>query len=290
MNLKDIIMLIRVRQWYKNTVIFLPLIFGKELFNLFSIQQTFIGFLALCLVSSANYVVNDLVDAKRDRRNPEKKSRPIASRRVKTWQAVVMTLLLLCFGLYISYTLSLMFFVFALALFLSTQLYSFVLRNEPFADILMVAINFVIRTISGAFVITKGVEPYIEVSSWLILCPFFLALFLVISKRRAEAMFLKNKATLHRKVLSTYNEEMTSAMLVISTTLLISSYSLYTFFSAYHYLIFTLPLVLFIIFRFFHYAQKGLEIARHPELIYKEKGIMIAIFLTIIVAIFSIYL
>ena len=283
-------MLIRVRQWYKNTVIFLPLIFGKELFNLFSIQQTFIGFLALCLVSSANYVVNDLVDAKRDRRNPEKKSRPIASRRVKTWQAVVMTLLLLCFGLYISYTLSLMFFVFALALFLSTQLYSFVLRNEPFADILMVAINFVIRTISGAFVITKGVEPYIEVSSWLILCPFFLALFLVISKRRAEAMFLKNKATLHRKVLSTYNEEMTSAMLVISTTLLISSYSLYTFFSAYHYLIFTLPLVLFIIFRFFHYAQKGLEIARHPELIYKEKGIMIAIFLTIIVAIFSIYL
>jgi len=130
MNFIDTIKLIRANQWYKNLVIFLSLIFGKELFNLFAFQQTIIGFLALCLISSSNYIINDIIDIKKDRNNPEKKNRPLASGSIKIWQALIIFLFLLLLGLYISFSLSKIFFIFVLTLLTFTQLYSFILKNE----------------------------------------------------------------------------------------------------------------------------------------------------------------
>jgi len=69
--------IIRVYQWYKNLVIFLPIFFAGEFLNLRAVELTALGFLALCLVSSANYVLNDIIDRKRDKLHPEKKYRPL---------------------------------------------------------------------------------------------------------------------------------------------------------------------------------------------------------------------
>jgi len=147
----------------------------------------------------------------------------------------------------------------------------------------------VIRTVSGSFVITKGIEPYIKISSWLILCPFFLALFLVTSKRESEILLLQNEAKQHKKILIGYTKKLTFALMIISTVLLISSYSLYVFFSSYPNLMFTLPFVLYLIFRFFNFVETKSAIARHPELLYKDKRSVITILIIIIITFFSIY-
>ena len=78
----DLIRLIRVKQWYKNLVVFLPIIFLVKFFDGDALLKVFLAFVALCFVSSANYVINDVVDFKRDRLNPEKKNRPISSGRM----------------------------------------------------------------------------------------------------------------------------------------------------------------------------------------------------------------
>ncbi|MBU4353021.1 MAG: UbiA prenyltransferase family protein [Nanoarchaeota archaeon] len=280
--------LLRVKQWYKNLVIFLPLIFAKEFFNETALIYTIIGFFALCLISSSNYIINDVIDREKDKKNIEKKLRPIASSKIKIWQAITLSILSLILGLAISLKLSLMFAILGIALFLLSQLYTFKLKNEAFADILIISTNFVIRAVAGAFVITNGLKPYVAVSPWLILCPFFFALFLVVIKRRSES-FLK-KSIEHRPVLKIYNEKTTSALMTISTALLIVSYSLYTFFSPYFFLFLTIPFVLYIIFRLFHLTEKGDEKVRHLELIYKDIRIVIPTIIIIIIAFLSIYL
>jgi len=280
--------LFRVKQWYKNLVIFLPLIFAKEFFNETALLYTVIGFFALCLISSSNYIINDIIDREKDKKNIEKKLRPIASGKIKVWLGLTLSIISLIFGLAISYKLSLMFTLLGLSLFILSQLYTFKLKNEAFADILIVSTNFVMRTVAGAFVITIGLKPYVAVSPWLILCPFFFALFLVVIKRRSES-FLK-KSIEHRPVLKIYNEKTTSALMTISTTLLIASYSLYTFFSPYFYLFLTIPFVLYIIFRLFHLTEKGDKTVRHLELIYKDIRIIIPSIIILIIIFLSIYL
>jgi len=280
--------LFRVKQWYKNLVIFLPLIFAKEFFNETALLYTIIGFFALCLISSSNYIINDIKDREKDKKNIEKKLRPIASGKIKVWLGLILSILALILGLIIALKLSFMFTILGIALFLLSQLYTFKLKDEAFADILIISTNFVIRTVAGAFVITIGLKPYVAVSPWLILCPFFFALFLAVIKRRSESFIKKSIA--HRPVLKIYNEKTTSALMTISTTLLIASYSLYTFFSPYFFLFLTIPFVLYIIFQLFHLTEKGDKTVRHLELIYKNFRIVIPSLIIIIIVFFSIYL
>lgn len=280
--------LLRIKQWYKNLVVFLPLIFAKEFFNETALFYTIIGFFALCLVSSSNYIINDIIDRDIDKKNIEKKSRPIASGKIRLWQAILISTVCLATGLTISFSLSIMFGVLASILFVLSQLYSFKLKNEAFADILIISTNFVIRAVAGAFVISNDFKPYVEVSPWLILCPFFFALFLAVIKRRSES-FLK-KSIEHRPVLKIYNEKTTSALMTISTTLLIACYSLYTFFSPYFFLFLTIPFVLYIVFRLFHLTENKDKRVRQLELIYKDIKIIIPSMIIILIIFLSIYL
>ena len=288
--MKYIIKLMRIRQWYKNLVIFLPLIFAKQIFHMDSFLFTFIGFFALSLMTSTNYIINDIIDRKIDRQHPEKKDRPIASGKIKVWQGILIAILLFIASIGLSLVLSLPFLGFSLLLFLSTLFYSLFFKNEPFLDIIIIAINFVIRAVSGAFVISTGLKPYVTISPWLILCPFFLSLFLSSAKREGDLMFLGKKAEMHRKVLNTYNKDLTRALMIISTTLLIITYSLYVFFSEFPGLLISLPVALYIIFRYFYLVESGSVIARQTEKIYQDKKIVLAIILWIIVVFISIYL
>lgn len=288
MALKDYITLMRPKQWYKNLLVFLPLIFAQEFYAM-PLMKTVEGFFALCLASSFNYILNDIIDRKRDRINAEKRYRPIASNRVSVWQAIILALILILGVGYLSMQLSPIFSIFMATFVVLTQLYSFMLKNKIFADVLLISVNFVLRAISGAWVISNGTHPYIAFSAWLILCPFFLALFLAVSKRRSETIFLKEKATEHRSVLQIYTPSITSALMQISTVLFISSYALFTFFSAYKSLLFSLPFVLYIIFQFFQMAEQGSIVVRHPELIYKEKELVIPAIIILIIVALSIY-
>ncbi|MBN2421637.1 UbiA family prenyltransferase [Candidatus Woesearchaeota archaeon] len=287
--IKDLIKLARPHQYYKNLVIFLPLVFAKQLFNLSAIQKTVYGFFILCLVSSVNYIINDLIDIKQDKAHPEKRTRPLASGRITKLSAVIIASLLLIVSFLSSFNLSLMFFIFVLSLFITGTFYSLILKNEPFIDVVIIAINFVIRAVSGAFVISQGNLPYVKVSQWLIFCPFFLSLFLSVSKRESDLKLLGKKSVSHKKVLGYYNLSLTKALTVISTTILIIVYSLYIFFSEFTYLLFSLPVSLYVIFRYLYLVESGSKITRHPHLIYKDKKIFSGILLWAVIAFISVY-
>ena len=276
--------LFRIRQWYKNLLIFLPLFFIAGIFDSQNFFLTLLGFLCLCLVSSATYIINDLVDIKKDRLNPEKSLRPLAAGTIKTSSAIFVMLILLSGSLVLSYSLDFFFFLALCGIFLFGQLYTFWLKRIIFADILTIATLFVIRAISGVFIIKVSISP------WLILCPFFLSLFLSVGKRHSEQLLMGEKAMETRGVLKDYDPTLTNALMIISTTLLVASYALYSILSEHDYLILTLPFALFVIFRFFWLIQQGSLIARHPERIVSDLGMVAGVLLWVIVTFLTIYL
>ncbi|MDI6737434.1 MAG: decaprenyl-phosphate phosphoribosyltransferase [Nanoarchaeota archaeon] len=273
--------LIRVRQWYKNLVIFLPIIFAAHFMNLNEILLTALGFIALCLVSSSTYIINDIIDRETDKKNPEKKTRPIAAGVIGLRRAYIAAAFMLALGLLLAFMLSAAFTAMAFAIFIITFCYSIKLKHIAILDIMAIAVNFVLRAVSGAYIISVVVSP------WLIICTFFLSLFLSAGKRFSESEFLAKKAAKHRSVLSDYTPELTNALLNISTVALIMAYSLYSFLSIYPMLILTLPIALYIIFHYLALIYNGSEIARKTEMFYKDKGLMAGL-LVFFAAVFAI--
>ncbi len=267
---------IRVKQWYKNLVIFLPLLFIGKFFDSGLLVLTALGFFALCLLSSANYITNDITDIKKDRGNPEKATRPLASGKIKVWQATALAVFLLGVSFAIGAGLSHKFLSVQLALFAVGQIYNIFLRKEEFADILTISSNFVLRAVSGTFIIGSDISP------WLVICTFLLSLFLSISKRHGELEMLRENAVAHRPVLKFYTREVTGALMIVATTTLIMSYSLYSFLSNKN-LLFTLPVSLYAVFRYFYLAYSGNEIARKPENLYKDWKLSASVFVWILI-------
>ena len=201
MKLTQVFMLLRPEQYYKNLVIFLALYFSGNFLDSEMLGLTILGFVTLCLVSSANYIVNDIVDRKKDKHHKEKAIRPIANGTISSGQGAVIAIIFFGIGLGLAYALSLKFFFALTALIFSSTTYSLLLRNELFMDILVIAINFVIRAVSGAFLLSVWVSP------WLLIGTFLLALFLATGKRKAERIFLKKETRQHRPLLESYSDE-----------------------------------------------------------------------------------
>jgi 4-hydroxybenzoate polyprenyltransferase len=152
-------------------------------------------------------------------------------------------------------------------------LYSLFLKKEAFVDVLVIGINFVIRASSGAFIID------VTISHWLIIGIFFLSLFLSIGKRQADLIFLGKNAKKHRAVLEVYSRENTTALMIVATSLLVITYTFYSFSNDSPHLIFTLPFSLYVIFRYFTLVFTGSEIPRHPERTVKDYRMMAGILL-----------
>jgi 4-hydroxybenzoate polyprenyltransferase len=278
-KIKDYIKLMRVRQWYKNLIVFLALIFSENLFNGEMFFLTILAFVSLSFISSAGYIINDIVDKKKDQLHPEKRYRPIAAERIKKFSAITLTILLLIMGITLGSLINLQFLLILISLFVITQIYTFFLKQVLFADILTIASLFAIRAISGGLAIEVWISP------WLVLCPFFLAMFLVVGKRKSDISLMKNNASKTRKLLDHYTTELTNQMMNLSTILLIVSYSLYSFLSEHPKLIYTLPFGIYLIFKFSYLINNGSEIARHPEKMFTDKtlwgGVLIWTLLTI---------
>jgi len=282
--MKLVLELLRTKQWYKNLLVFLPIIFAEHLFRLSELALTALGFVALCLVSSSGYIINDIVDIEADRKNPEKRSRPIASGKIKVSTALIISIVLLFFSVFIAAALSEWFLYSVIALFLLNGVYSFGIKNVAFADMLFIATNFVIRAASGAFITGLRISP------WLILCTFFLSLFLATGKRVSELNLLKTKAYTHRVALKGFAPKIADSLLTISTTCLLMSYSLYSFMSIYPLLILSLPFALYVIFRYLFLIYSGARTARHPEEVFKDIHITIGMALWLAVTLLVIYL
>ena len=175
-----ILVSLRPGQWIKNALIFTAIIFNGQLttFNFFI--KCLGGFVVFCLLSSASYLFNDLIDLRYDRLHPKKKYRPLASGELNPITAIQTAILLSLTGLFFSLFLGYGLFLLGLGFVLLHLLYSSILKKFAVLDILAIASSFIIRTLAGE-VLTGYHVPI-----WLMLTVVFLSLFIAAGKRRSE--------------------------------------------------------------------------------------------------------
>jgi 4-hydroxybenzoate polyprenyltransferase len=240
----------RPRQWTKNLFVAAALLFAGKLFDRGLALRTALAVLAFCVASGAVYLVNDLLDRKRDRSHPRKSLRPIASGTLGAAPAAVAAAVLLAVALAGGAALGRPFAL-ALLVYLAIQAaYCTVLRNVVILDAFALAAGFVARVVAGAVAID------VEISSWLLVCTTLIALFLALCKRRQELSSLAGGAARHREVLAQYSEYLLDQMIAVAAAATVVAYALYTmaestiakFGSA--NLIFTLPFVIYGLFRY----------------------------------------
>jgi 4-hydroxybenzoate polyprenyltransferase len=252
--LKALIKTMRPRQWTKNVFIFAALVFDKQLFVVDSFLRTLAGFALFCLVSSAVYILNDLVDIEADRQHPIKKDRPIPSGKLPVSVALGAFAVLVAVSLVLGYVLEPLFAAVLAVYVLVNLLYSKWLKHVPIVDVLIIASGFVLRVAAGVTLI--DVERF---SPWLYVVMTLLSLFLGFGKRRAEITLLAQDAGSHRKVLDGYTLALLDQYILIVSSTTVVAYSLYTFSApnlpANHSMMLTIPFVVYTIFRYLYLIQ-----------------------------------
>ncbi len=288
--LKDIIIALRPKQWTKNVLVFAGAIFAEDLFVPHLIQNSLFAFIIFCLISSSTYLINDVMDREKDALHPRKKFRPIASGKVSIGTAMTIAVILIIFCIYSGFKLNTNYGIIITAYFLTTLLYSLFLKRVVILDVMIVASGFMFRAIGGAYAINE------QVSSWLIICTIFLALFFALNKRRAEFLALGENAGAVRKTLFSYNPEFLDQMITTATASCVMAYSLYTLDSdtvekfGTRNLIITLPFVIYGLFRYLYLSYHH-NMGETPELtIIKDKPILLCILLYAITVVLIIYL
>lgn len=260
--LKALLKTMRPKQWVKNVFVFAAIVFDRQLLNPAALLNTIFATIAFCLVSSAVYVINDLVDIEKDRQHPTKCKRPLPSGQLspKVALAAAIGLPVVCIPAAFVFNVALGIILTA---YLGLQLlYSFYLKHVVIIDVMAIATGFVLRVAAGVVVIEVA-----RFSPWLYVCMTLLALFLGVGKRRHELFTLGEDANSHRASLEHYNLELIDQMSVVVTSAAIMAYSLYTFsapnlprIDGQPLMMLTIPFVLYGIFRYqylIHVRQEG---------------------------------
>jgi len=265
-KISSVISLLRVQQWYKNIIIFFGIVFALELVSPANIFVSILGFIALCLITSAGYIRNDILDLQQDKIHPEKCKRPLPSGQITLKKANTIFLIIIGIGLLLSFSLDLLFGVFMIALIINTEIYSRITKNIVFLDVFAIGINFVIRAVCGIVLINTPISP------WIVFGVFCVALFLGFMKRKSEITTLKNSASSHRKVLSRYTKFSLNISVFISAMMIITIFTIYSVIGPFDdgRLILTIPFIALIILRQL-YLSKINHILIQKNEFYKDK-------------------
>lgn len=216
-----ILRMLRVNQWIKNLVIFVAIIFSGKLFEGDLFVNSLYAFGVFCLLSSASYVLNDIIDYPYDKKHPIKKHRPIASGQITIAEATFTVFVLTFISLAISLLFSINFFLLAFVFILLHFFYSLYLKKYPVIDIFTISFSFMIRTFAG-----EVVSGY-HIPIWLLLTIFFVSLFMATVKRHAE---LVSRGVETRESLISYKEHLLDFMTNTFATATIIAFSFYTYF------------------------------------------------------------
>jgi 4-hydroxybenzoate polyprenyltransferase len=279
----------RIQQWIKNFFIFAALIFSGNLFILKDFLLTTAGFILFSLLASGVYIFNDIIDIEHDRNHPLKSHRPLPSGKLSKSIALISSLVLILLSITVSFILKTQFALILLIYLIINVWYSYHLKNVVILDVMTIAAGFVLRVVSGAVIID------VPTSEWLIICTILLSLFLGFSKRRHELLILENSANSHRSVLQDYSPYFLDQMIGIVTATTVMSYALYTIseetirkFGTKN-LIYTVPFVLYGIFRYLYLVHKKEKGGNPTKLMLTDIPLLLNVILWIIVAIIIIY-
>ena len=247
--MKDFFKLIRVKHWPKNILIFLPVFFSSNILSTKYLKISLIAFIVFCLSASIVYIINDLNDLEKDKNHPIKKTRPLASGKIKLSTAIITIIVLILASLIISLYLysitnNILVILIPIIYIVVNILYSIILKDIPIIDVSVIVLGFVLRVMYG------GVVTGIEVSKYLYLMIIFGAFFLGFGKRRNE--ILKN-GTKSRKSLDYYNHSFLDKNMYVMLGLAVVSYTLWCVDKdtisriGNDYLFWTIPLVIIIL-------------------------------------------
>lgn len=274
--------LLRPKQWTKGLIIFAALIFTARFTDPQSILLAVLAFVAMALVSSATYIVNDLMDVERDRAHPKKRFRPIASGAVKESVALAVAILIGIAGLAIAFWISRRCGV-LLVIYLFLQVaYNLGLKRVPIADVYVIALGFVLRASLGAAAID------VRISGWLLFCTAALALMLGFAKRRNEFVIQGDDKTKSRESLAGYNLKVLDAMVILFSAAAGMSYGLYSIESQtaieHPGLIFTSLFVVYGISRYLLLVFQADEGGEPADILLKDKHVVLTVILFIVTA------
>lgn len=292
----------RPRQWLKNLAVFAAIFFGGRLLVAHDFVSVSFLFFVFCLLSSAMYLVNDIVDKEADKAHFSKKTRPLASGLISQSTAVSTALLLLILALLLAFSISDLIFVTAI-LFVSIQLlYSFFLKRALILDIMAISFSFMLRVFAGSFIIS---EP---LSSWLLLTVMMLSLFIAIGKRRSEVTLLTHRQALkHREILSHYPIKLLDGLTFMMAVASLLTYSLFTFNSGRsenfnlianylpitltnpRWLMFTIPIVFYGIFRYLYLIFEKKEGESPEKILLKDLPLFSTVAIWILTSFILIY-
>lgn len=154
---------IRVHHWVKNALVFLPLALTPQLLSLQSVLQSVLGFLALSMVCSGTYILNDLFDREADRNHSSKCRRPLASGRISVSSALLGAAILCGFGLLGAMALGGAFAAFLGVYVLLSLAYSYYLKTLVLLDLIILAAMYTLRIAMGVALIGGAYKPWLPV-------------------------------------------------------------------------------------------------------------------------------
>ncbi len=280
----------RPRQWLKNGLLFVAPVAALHINNYGEMGRVVLAFLLFCLVSSAIYLINDLVDIEADRRHPRKRNRPLASGRLRPITAQVVAVILLgtmiplALFLGVTYTFGML----VIAYVINSLLYDFFFKHIVLVDLFSLSAGFVLRVMGGALVIGVSISP------WLYLVTIFAALFIAVNKRRHELLLLEHGAGKHRPILDEYSPELLDQLTSTLTSALIIAYSLYTWqgetvSKKNNLMMATIPFAIFAVFRYLYLIYQRDEGGAPEELLTRDKWLIACVLLWGLAALIILY-
>lgn len=259
----------RPRQWTKNGVVLLALVFARQLGHPDQVARAVAATLIFCLLSGAVYLGNDLLDVDKDRLHPTKRLRPIASGRLSPTVAAVAAGAAVILGLLASVVVSPAFAAIAAAYLALQGLYIHALKHLVILDVMALAAGFVLRAVAGAVAVVVPISP------WLYVCTMLLALFLALSKRRQELVLLSGDAAGHRPALDQYTVHLLDQLLQVVTTAFLLAYMFYTFSAENlpqnHSMMLTIPFLLYGLFRYLYLVHVRGEGGSPEEVLLRDR-------------------
>ena len=278
--------LARPKQWIKNGFVLAGIVFAGEIFSPPLILAALLAFAAFCLLSSATYAANDVLDIEEDRKHPLKRLRPVASGTIKPRAALVFSALLAAGGLALAFAANTGVGFAGIGYLVLQAVYTTYLKHEAILDVMSISAGFVIRALAGVAAVGVPLSP------WLIICTGLLTLFLGFSKRRHELATLGDSAVSHRKNLQHYSVPMLDQMMNIMISATIIGYALYTF-TVYQeqkefFMMASIPFVVYGVFRYMLLVHR--DGGGNPDtLVLRDRALQITLFLWMCVVMTVIY-
>ncbi len=267
----------RPHQYIKNLFIFLPLFFALKITDTSLLLNAIIAFIAFSLTASTIYTLNDYHDIEEDREHPKKKNRPLASGAISKPQAIVIMVVLGFSGFALMATHSLSALAILAAYVIMNIAYSFYLKHIAILDVVIIAIGFVLRLFIGSAV------TGIQLSMWIVIMTFLLALFMALAKRRDDVLIYLETGKKMRKVIDGYNLQFLDTAMAIMASVVIVAYTIYTtsaevverFHSQYLYL--TALFVILGIMRYLQIAFVHLDSGSPTKIVLKDRFMQLTI-------------